>query len=282
MKRIISLLLVFSLCFMFAACTQDAPQEDGVRSTQDIIKDIVLDYGYYQNEAQPQIDTLLAELEAADKNEYEHWHRIMDWWKHVNSDYPVMLGSLPEGLDDDGLCLVVLGFQLNPDGSIKSELEGRLRTALVCAEQYPNAYVLCTGGGTASKNPDATEAGQMTKWLIENGLDESRVIIEDKSKTTGQNAKFSCEILTRDYYDVDKIAIISSDYHIPWGVLLFGAQLIISGDEEHISVVSNAAYKTDHEGDTYRYQAAGLLELAEMNDTAMKIYNGKFKTPKLK
>lgn len=278
MKRIISLLLVFSLCFMFAACTQ----EDGVRESQDIIKEMVLDYGYYQNEAQPQIDALLTELKAADESDYERWQRIMDWWKTVNYDYPVMPGALPEGLDDSGLCLVVLGFQLNPDGSIKSELEGRLRTALDCAGQYPNAYVLCTGGGTASKNPDATEAGQMAKWLIENGLDESRIIIEDNSKTTGQNAKFSCGILTRDYPDVDKIAIVSSDYHIPWGTLLFGAQLILTGDDEKISIVSNAAYKTDHTGDTFRYQAAGLLELAEMSDTAMKIYNGKMKTPKLK
>ena len=41
---------------------------------------------------------------------------------------------------------------------MKDELLGRLNVALSCAERYPKAYVLCTGGGTARNSPDATEA----------------------------------------------------------------------------------------------------------------------------
>jgi hypothetical protein len=88
----------------------------------------------------------------------EKWERIMDLWETpitVNAELP---DSLPE---DDTLCLVVLGFQLNSDGTIKEELEERLKVALSNSEKYPNAYIVCTGGGTATENPDATEAGRM-------------------------------------------------------------------------------------------------------------------------
>lgn len=50
---------------------------------------------------------------------------------------------LPDGLPDtDELCIVVLGFQLNPDGSMRDELINRLNVALRSAEKYPNAYIV--------------------------------------------------------------------------------------------------------------------------------------------
>ena len=56
---------------------------------------------------------------------------------------------------------------------MKDELIERLNTALRSLEKYPNAYVVCTGGGTAADNDSATEAGEMAKWLIERALIKS-------------------------------------------------------------------------------------------------------------
>lgn len=96
---------------------------------------------------------------------------------------------LPENLpQDDSLALVILGGGLNADGSMKDELIRRLNVGLDCAEQYPNAYVVCTGGATAKENKDVTEAGQMGAWLLENGLEEDRLILEDRSRSTIENA----------------------------------------------------------------------------------------------
>ena len=39
---------------------------------------------------------------------------------------------------------------------MKDELVNRLTVALRCAEKYPRAYIVCTGGGTAEKNENAT------------------------------------------------------------------------------------------------------------------------------
>ncbi|MBQ2463034.1 MAG: hypothetical protein II504_11425, partial [Clostridia bacterium] len=57
----------------------------------------------------------------------EKWKRIMDLW-----EVPVTVNDhLPDDLpEDDTLCLVVLGFQLNPDGSMREELIQRLKVVL--------------------------------------------------------------------------------------------------------------------------------------------------------
>lgn len=123
----------------------------------------------------------------------------MEYWDYVNTDMNVNVDVLPDGLpNDDSLCITVLGVALNDDGTMKDELVGRLQTALASAQKYPNAYVAVTGGGTAKNNLNATEADQMAAWMIANGLDENRLIVENKSKSTVQNAQF-----TGMYFDLE-------------------------------------------------------------------------------
>ena len=67
------------------------------------------------------------------------------------------------------LCIVIMGYDLRDDGSMKEELIDRLVVGLSSALKYPNAYVAVTGGAT-SDVPGVTEAGQMAQWLMERGL----------------------------------------------------------------------------------------------------------------
>lgn len=114
----------------------------------------------------------------------------MDYWSYVNTDMPVNLNVAPDGLaQDDSLCIVILGFALNSDGTMKDELIGRLETGLASAEKYPNAYVVVTGGGTAAGNPNVTEGGLMGEWLLEHGLDEERLIVEDQAPGYGRKCR---------------------------------------------------------------------------------------------
>lgn len=170
-------------------------------------------------------------------------NEIINYWKETNTDgYVNTTGLLPEDLaNDDSLCLMVLGFGLNKDGSMRQELIDRLNLALDCAKQYPDAFIAVTGGGTASENPSATEAGAMAKWLMENGIDESRIIIEDSSKTTVENAVFTYRIITSDYPQIKDIAIITSDYHIPMACTLFNAQFLLAAYNEQSAANSYAA-----------------------------------------
>ena len=187
-------------------------------------------------------------LAALDKESADRWEAIIKYWNDANEKDFVNKDILPDGLpDDNSLCIVVLGYQLNADGTMKDELIGRLETALDNADKYPNAYILVTGGGTASANSSATEADCMAEWLIENGIAEDKVIIENMSKTTAENALFSYAILDRDYPEVSSIAIVTSDYHIPLGCMLFNSELMLDWNKNigDIAVVANSAYDAD-------------------------------------
>lgn len=187
-------------------------------------------------------------LAALDKESADRWAAIIKYWNDANEKDFVNKDILPDGLpDDNSLCIVVLGYQLNADGTMKDELIGRLKTALDNADKYPNAYILVTGGGTASANSSATEADCMAEWLLENGIAEDKVIVENMSKTTAENALFSYAILNRDYPEVSSIAIVTSDYHIPLGCMLFNSEFMLDRNKNigDIAVVANSAYDAD-------------------------------------
>ena len=242
----------------------------------ELIEEMVVNYGAYGEEAEAQNDRLMLRLAALDPVAAAKWESVMGLWDSVNKDLRVNMDVLPDGLPDtDALCLVALGFQLNPDGTMKEELVNRLRVLKRCAEKYPNALIVCTGGGTASENEAATEAGKMAEWLIENGVASSRVIVEDKSLTTAQNAIYTYDILTEQYPQVRQLAIVSSDYHIATGALLFGAEATLRAEmagEEKMSVVSNAAYKAPEGSLSAMFQAGALIELSGDVETAFEIY----------
>ena len=149
--------------------TERMSQEDWMQEaatppgdTQSIIEEIVTFYGQYGDEAKGQINALLEDLKAVDPKAYTQWAAIMDLWKEEPSGYEDIL---PDGLPEtDELCLVSLGFQLNPDGTMREELIERLKVVLTSSRKYPNALIVCTGGGTATDNPNATEAGMMAQW----------------------------------------------------------------------------------------------------------------------
>lgn len=191
-----------------------------------------------------EVEYAISELEAMDAKRAEEVREIFAYWDLTKDSSYVNINENTEGFpEDDSLLIAVMGYQLNPDGSMKEELVGRLTKAKSLADKYPNSYILVTGGGTASSNREATEAGQMAKWLIKEGVDEKRIIVEDKSKDTADNSVFSYEIIKRDYPSVKKTVIVTSDFHIPMAGLFFEAQYIL--DDKQIEVIGNAPYNTN-------------------------------------
>ncbi len=256
--------ILCSICIMvMLICICQPVLAEGEVSSQMLIERIVVNHAAYNER-----DTIaMDELRADDPAQAEKWEKILDLWEtpvDVNTELP---DNLPE---DDSLCLVVLGFQLNPDGTIREELVERLKVALEASKKYPQAFIVCTGGGTAANNPDATEAGKMAEWLESNGVESSRIIVENHSLTTAQNAIYTFDILTERYPQVSQIAIISSDYHIATGVLLFGAEAILR--DSQIRIVSNAAWQAPSGSLSAMLQAGALIELSGDVKTAFDIY----------
>ena len=244
-------------------------------TVQRIIEEMVVDYGSYGEEANDKVDSLLTDLASADEIAGKQWTKIMELWRSPDLGQSLNYDVLPDGLPDtDELCIVVLGFQLNPDGTMKDELVNRLTVALNSAEKYPNSYIVCTGGGTASENDYATEAGEMASWLEEQGIEKDRIIVEDNSLTTAQKAIFTYDILISGYPSVKYIAIVSSDYHIATGELLFTSEAILRAapGEERLKVISNASWDAPSGSLSTMFQAGALIELSGDTGTAFDIY----------
>ncbi|MBR6879679.1 MAG: YdcF family protein [Clostridiales bacterium] len=227
--RITACIVTFCLMAALCSCTKEAGTESAEKglttekiplaesvsgdpdTIQKYIEEMVVDYGSYGEEADNKVDELLNELSSVDTDAGIRWAKIMDLWRSDDLGQPLNYDVLPDGLPDtDELCIVVLGFQLNPDGSMKDELINRLTVAYNSAVKYPDSYIVCTGGGTATENESVTEAGMMVGWLIDQGIEEDRIIVEDDSLTTAQNAIYTYDILTSDYPSVKYIAIIKS------------------------------------------------------------------------
>lgn len=262
MKRNL-ILFILALCLAVTVMIPAPAEETSPDAAQSQIERVVVSYaasGIRDGEA-------LAALSALDSSLGEKWTRIMDLWEE-----PVTVnGELPDGLpEDDSLCLVGLGFQLNPDGTMRDELIERLKVMLEASRKYPNAIIVCTGGGTAADDPAATEAGRMAEWLQAQGVNPRRIIVEDWSLTTAQNAMNTFDILTDRYPQVRQIAIISSDYHIATGTLLFGAEAILR--DSGITVVSNASWHAPSGTLSAMFQAGALIELSGDVNTAFRIY----------
>ena len=231
------------------------------------IADLIGYYKQYQESAETDILRTLEEMALVDPVQAEAWEQIMAYWSHVNTDMVVNIGTVPEGLpEDDSVAIVILGFALNDDGTMKDELIGRLQTGLNIAVAYPNSYVVVTGGGTAKNNPDVTEGGLMGQWLLDQGLAEDRLIIENKAPNTVGNAENTYKILSEEYPQVDSFVMVTSDYHVPRGCILFYSKCLLAAyasGGEPLELISNAGFYTGSNGyESISLQANGVASVA--------------------
>ena len=217
--------------------------------TRRLISDMVYTYAQETEKAASTVETDLSALEEADPLLGKLWRGIMDQWRFVNAELSPSPGQIPEGLAEDGsLCIVVLGFQLNGDGTMAPELLDRCRMALECAERYPRALIALTGGGTAWENRQATEAGVMEAWFRERGIGEERLVTESRSLTTGDNAAYLGRILLSEHPEVRQLLIVTSDYHLPLGLLLFEEQALLFGYRDGVKPFTVAGWAVSDTG----------------------------------
>lgn len=231
------------------------------KKTFTIVSELVRNYCWRGQNAWDSIQTTLDEIEAIDAEDGRNWRQIMEYWDYVNNSMELNDHVLPDGLNEtDALCLVVLGYELNPDGSPRKELIGRLETVLQSAGKYPNARILCSGGVT-SVSIGTSEATVMAKWLVEHGIDPDRIILEKKSTTTIDNVRFSLRLLRENYPEITDIAIISSDYHVRCAAVMFNTKIVL--EALPLSLVSHAAYPTKmRNSGVKQVQMEGILSLA--------------------
>ncbi len=221
-------------------------------------------YRHHQDAAADVIWDILRQMEAVDAHQAAVWRKLMADWAWINHGLPVGQNTLPDGLpEDDSLCILVLGFGLNEDGSMKEELIDRLVVALTAALQYPDAWIAVSGGQTSAVQ-GVTEAGQMAAWLQKKGVDQNRILQDTQSLSTTANAVNVYRLLSTSYPQVHSLAVISSDYHLAWGCAMFAAVSNYRFGYQAgnpIDVVAGAACTTGQTFDSMLSQAWGVGQI---------------------
>jgi len=108
--------------------------------------------------------------------------------------------------------VIVLGARLYGDIPSPALLE-RLKVAKDYLIDNTDVKVVVSGG--QGLDEDIAEAYAMKKYLINNGIEKDRIIVEDKSTTTFENLKFSLDKIkeTNDNNNIS-LLIASNRYHI--------------------------------------------------------------------
>lgn len=105
--------------------------------------------------------------------------------------------------------IIVLGAQVEADGSPSVQLEWRLSKALDLYKQQPMSMVVT---GARGDNEPATEASVMQAWLIARGVSPADIRMDESSFNTRENIKNAINLLPPGTLDV---MIVTSDYHLP-------------------------------------------------------------------
>ncbi len=108
--------------------------------------------------------------------------------------------------------VIVLGSQIREDGPSK-DYQARLDSAYEYLIQNPGAIVVCTG----AKGPGEpfSEAKGGADYLIQRGIEEDRILVEDQSFNTIENLLNAKKLLKeRGFRPEDSIVVVSADYHL--------------------------------------------------------------------
>ena len=118
----------------------------------------------------------------------------------------------PKSNTEEADYIIVLGAGLREGDQITMTLKDRLDAALEVASS--DSYIVVSGG--KGNDERISEAEAMEKYLVDCGIDKSRIIKEDKSQNTAENLKFSKEKIQESSKKVIasvKVKIVTTDFH---------------------------------------------------------------------
>ena len=255
MKKLLLMLLVLATLMSTPAAAEESPA-----TFANLILDLVAAY-------ESPSDSSLLKIDAdAEALQDEVAASIVGHWKavYLNPDYQLLLYGkddpallqIPENGQDHAI--VILGYELL-DGEMTDELKGRCEAGAAVANAYPASVIVCTGGATGENNPDQhTEAGLMKEYLVQTcGLDAARILTDDRSLTTAQNALNTFVILQAQ--GIHTMTIVTSSYHQRRGQVLYNA-VSAQYKKAHaypISIIGN--YNFDIEPSSVSYRKDHLL-----------------------
>lgn len=130
--------------------------------------------------------------------------------------FAILLGLVLSGSYDhisgDPQVMIILGCQVRQNGP-SVLLQDRLDEALGYLEDHPDMTVVVSGG--QGDDEPTSEAQAMAEYLMEHGVEEENILLEDKSHNTTQNFQYSMALLAQENIDdSDGVLVVSNGFHL--------------------------------------------------------------------
>ncbi|AVK46616.1 GdmH [Clostridium sp. MF28] len=110
--------------------------------------------------------------------------------------------------------IIVLGAGLDNGGVPNLILRERLDIAIKCTKENLAQYIVLSGGQGTDES--TSEAQAMSEYLQAKGIEKNKIILEDKSRDTNENLKYSKEKIEefsgKSISDI-KVKIVTTDFH---------------------------------------------------------------------
>lgn len=151
--------------------------------------------------------------------------------------------------------MIVLGAQVKENGP-SVLLADRLHTAFAYWQEHPEITIVVTGG----QGPDEpwTEASAMAAYLIELGVPESQLMLEEEAHNTHENLIYSFALLAQMGYDVtDDMLVVSNGFHLARVALLWER---VAGSQENLSRLAAPCSDTPAKIQSYIREAPALVK----------------------
>lgn len=106
--------------------------------------------------------------------------------------------------------VVVLGCQVSASGEPTVMLRDRIDAAYDYLTAHPESRCVASGG--QNNNEPISEAACIRNTLAARGIDPDRILLEDRSRSTEENLRFTAEIIRQQGLN-PRVAIASDNFH---------------------------------------------------------------------
>ncbi len=114
--------------------------------------------------------------------------------------------------------IVILGCQIKKDGTLTNLLKGRVDRAIEFSKMQKEKTgkdIIFVPSGGQGEDEVISEAQAMKNYLLGQGIKEENILMEDKSKNTFENIKFSNKIIKeKETKEKFKVAFSTTNYHV--------------------------------------------------------------------
>ena len=112
--------------------------------------------------------------------------------------------------------IIILGCMIKKDGTLTNLLKGRVDMAIEFSKlqkENTNKDIIFIPSGGQGSDEVISEGVAMKNYLLKQGIKEKNILVEDKSKNTYENLKFSYNLIKEKNKDAN-IALSTTNYHV--------------------------------------------------------------------